>query len=144
MTERGAAAITPEDRDRLRAIADVVFPRTAEMPSASDVGLAGKHVDRVLASVPSLLKQLRRGLSVVDGAPEDVLATLRDREPVAFRTLFLVLASAYYIAPEVQERTGYHGQEARTIDVFELPAYLEDGTLDRVIARGPRWVDAAS
>lgn len=134
--------IGPEQRRRLAAIADVVFPRTAEMPSASDVDASGRLLDRVLRAVPSLVPGLRDALSAAGGTPENALERLRDADPRLFKTLFLVLASAYYVAPEVQERTGYHGQDARKIDFFEVPAYLEDGSLDRVIARGPRWVDA--
>ncbi len=41
----------------------------------------------------------------------------------------------------MQDRVGYHGQEARTIDVHELPGYLEDGSLERVLARGRHYRD---
>ena len=136
------APLTPEERARLARIADAMFPRTDEMPSASDVEVSGRLVDRVLHAVPSLAPGLRGALSAARaGPPEAALAELRERHPREARTLFLVLASAYYLAPEVQDRVGYHGQEARTIDVFELPGYLEDGSLERVIERGRRYVD---
>jgi len=136
-------ALTAEQRERIRALADVMFPRTAEMPSASDVDVSGRLVDQVLRAVPALADGLREALAAADGPASSAFVELRDRHPREARSLFLVLASAYYLAPEVQDRVGYHGQEARKLDFFELPEYLEDGTLDRVIARGPRWVDAA-
>jgi len=54
MTERVTTAISREERERLRTIADVVFPRTAEMPSAGDVGACDMLVDRVVRAVPPL------------------------------------------------------------------------------------------
>jgi hypothetical protein len=136
------AAISRDDRERLRQIADVVFPRTAEMPSASDVGVSEALADRVVGAVPSLGTDLGAALAVTTASGETALTELRDRNRRLFNRLMLLIGSAYYMAPDVKERIGYHGQEARTIDVYEVPAYLEDGTLDRVIERGRRWIDA--
>jgi len=66
---------------------------------------------------------------------------LRDRDPAAFRTLTLVVAAAYYMAPAARQALGYDGQQALRIDPMELPQYLKDGTLDRVVARGPFYRD---
>ena len=140
MTDR-TAANSREDRERLRQIADVVFPRTAEMPSASDVGVSDALADRVVGAVPSLAADLDAALVATTASGEAALAELRQRNRRLFNRVMLLIASAYYMAPDVKDRIGYHGQEARTLDVFEVPAYLEDGTLDRVIERGPSWVD---
>jgi hypothetical protein len=141
MTEKNSAVITREDRERLRQIADVVFPRTAEMPSASDVGACDMLVDRVLRAVPTLAEDTRAALGSTTADGEAALIELRGSSRRLFNRLMLVIASAYYMSSEVRDRIGYRGQEARKLDVFEVPAYLEDGTLDRVIERGPRWVD---
>ncbi len=141
MTERIAATISRDDRERLRQIADVVFPRTAEMPSASDVGVPDALADRVVGAVPALATDLRAAFAATTASGEAALAELRERNRRLFNRLMLLIASAYYMAPDVKERIGYRGQEARTLDVFEVPAYLEDGTLDRVIERGRRWID---
>jgi hypothetical protein len=142
MTELNAEAISRADRDRLRGIADVVFPRTADMPSASDVGACDTLADRVVRAVPSLGTDLHAALAATTGQGEAALIELRDRNRRLFNRLMLVIASAYYMSNEVKQRIGYEGQLAKKIDVFEVPEYLEDGTLDRVIERGPRWIDA--
>jgi hypothetical protein len=143
VTEDATDVIGDERRARLAKIADVVFPRTADMPSASDVGLSGELVDRVLRTVPTLAGALRSALDAMDGPAQNALEKLRDGRPILFRRFMLIVASAYYLSNEVRDRIGYHGQEAKKIDVFEVPAYLEDGTLDRVIERGPLWVEPA-
>jgi hypothetical protein len=140
MTER-TAAISREERERLGQIADVVFPRTAEMPSAGEVGACDMLVDRVVRAVPSLAGDVSAALAATASEGEAALVELRERNRRLFNRLMLVIASAYYLSSEVRERVGYRGQEARTLDFFEVPAYLEDGTLDRVIERGPQWVD---
>lgn len=141
MSEQVADVITDERRARLAKISDVVFPRTAEMPSASDVGLASDLIDRVLRAVPTLAGGLRSALDAMDGPAEGALQSLREGRPILFRRFMLIVASAYYLSNEVRERIGYHGQQAKKIDVFEVPAYLEDGTLERVIERGQFWVE---
>ncbi len=141
MTERVTTAISREERERLRTIADVVFPRTAEMPSAGDVGACDMLVDRVVRAVPPLAADASAALAATASEGEAALVELRERNRRLFNRLMLLIASAYYMSSEVRERVGYRGQEARTLDVFEVPGYLEDGTLDRVIERGPRWVD---
>jgi len=134
--------IAHEDRERLRQIADVVFPRTAEMPSAGDVGTADALADRVVGAVPSLAADLHAALALTGASGEAALLELRGRDRRLFNRLMLLIASAYYMSPDVRDRIGYPGQEARTLDFFALPAYLEDGTLDRVIERGRRWIEA--
>ena len=44
----------------------------------------------------------------------------------------------------MRELIGYPGQEALTIRTWELPAYLEEGLIDAVLARGPVWRDPAT
>ena len=142
MNERSTAAISREDRARLAQIADVVFPRTAEIPSASDVGTCDALVDRVVRAVPSLAADVRAALASTASEGEAALIEIRGSNRRLFNRLMLVIASAYYLSTEVRERVGYHGQEARKLDFFEVPEYLEDGSLDRVIARGRVWLDA--
>ena len=133
--------LSPRERERLALLADTVLPRTDTMPSATDLDVHGALVDRVLRVVPSLAADLRAALAAADGEPDAALEGLRRRQPGAFKTLMLVIIGAYYLSPTAQDRVGYHGQEARTIDVYEVPAYLEDGSLDRVIARGRHYRD---
>jgi hypothetical protein len=135
------ASITREDRARLAKIADVVFPRTAEMPSASDVAVTDALADRVARYVPALAADVHAALAATSADGEDALTDLRGRNRRLFNRLMLFIASAYYLSTDVRQRVGYPGQEARKLDFFDVPAYLEDGTLDRVIERGRRWID---
>ena len=141
MTEPSGDVISREDRVRLGQIADVVFPRTDQMPSAGDVGVGGVLADRVVHAVPSLAVDLHAALSATAASGEAALVDLREHQRRLFNRLMLVIASAYYSSSEVRDRVGYHGQEAKKLDVFDVPEYLEDGSLDRVIARGRRWID---
>ena len=143
MTAGGTeTALLPSERERLAVLADAVLPRTDTMPSAADLDVPNALVDRVLRVVPSLAIDLRRALSAAaDGAPDAALERLRKQQPGLFKTLFLVITGAYYLSATAQDRVGYHGQEARTIDVHELPSYLEDGSLERVVARGRHYRD---
>lgn len=142
MTGPAARSLTDAERARLAKIADIAFPRTSEMPSASDVGLAERLVDRALNAVPSLTSELREALAKMDGADEAAFLALRDTQPTLFKSFMLVMGSAYFMSPDVRDRIGYHGQEAKKIDIYEVPEYLEDGRLERVIERGPLWIDA--
>lgn len=131
-------------RDRFAALADAMFPATEQMPRASTIGIATRLLDRALRVDPRLgeaLARLRRPASGLDARRD--LRDLGEAEPGTFRVFVLVAAAAYYMAPEVRRALGYNGQEALTIDDMELPEYLEDGTLDRVIARGPIYRDVS-
>lgn len=136
--ERGAASI---DRERFERLADAILPAFGTMPAASAVGVAGPLLDRALAALPPVGPVLREILARPTGDVPAFLEELRAARPSQFATLVLVTAATYYLSAEVREKLGYDGQEALRIDVAELPGYLEDGTLDRVIARGPLYRD---
>lgn len=141
MSGPAEAAFGDEDRARLARVADVILPRTPAMPAASEVGVQGALLDRVLAAMPDLAPRLRDALGRVGAEPAAALAELRGRAPDLFKAVMLAVCAAYYLSPAVRERLAYPGQEARTIDVHELPSYLEDGSLERVVARGPLYQD---
>jgi hypothetical protein len=129
------------ERDRLARFADVILPPTESMPAASDVGVQHALLDRVLGAIPALAPLLHQAVMAVGLEPAQTLADLRAHRPAVFSAVMLAVTAGYYLSPRVREFIGYHGQEARTIDVHELPAYLEDGSLDRVTARGPLYQD---
>ena len=54
------------------------------------------------------------------------------------------IVGGYYTDRDVRDRIGYPGQAALTIRSWEYPAYLEDGLIDAVLARGPVWRDPAT
>ncbi len=137
------APIEADERRRFARVAEVILPRSASMPSASDIAVADALLDRVLRAIPSLQARLHEGLAQPETDGEPALAELRARRPPLFSALVLAALAAYYLSPAVRERIGYGGQRALPIDVHELPGYLEDGSLERVIARGRIYRDLA-
>ena len=100
-------------REILERLADVVIPRTAGMPSASDIGLVGMPVEHVLRSRPDLASPLCLLLdSLGDEAPERFVSRLAVANPKAFSVLMQTVAGAYYMDQSVRRRIGYPGQEA--------------------------------
>jgi hypothetical protein len=83
-----------------------------------------------------LLQLLRRARET---APADFLATLHRDDPAGMRVLGLVVAGGYYLSDDVRRRLGYPGQMRHSYDPDAPPDCLEDGTLQRVIDRGPIW-----
>jgi hypothetical protein len=107
--------LTSEERATLAALADILVPAGAGMPSAGDVGLAGEggRVDRVLSLRPDLAAALPAALArwswpLTEAGVESFAA----HEPDAFFVLLQLVIAAYYIDPAVKARLGYAGQEA--------------------------------
>src|SRR5256885_423639 len=102
-----AALVSPEDRETLAALADVLVPAAVNLPAASEIDVAGRWLDRALRALPEIGPDLAR-----------VLAGARDRDPAAearrlhaedqegFRALSLAVTGAYYMHPRVRRRVG--------------------------------------
>ena len=114
------------------------------MPSAADV-LGDERVRFVLNARPDLIEPVRAALRRELG--DDVQARLdalgRD-EPSALGSLQLVIVAGYYTDRRVRELIGYPGQMALDLRSWEYPAYLEEGLIDAVLARGPVWRDPST
>ncbi|WP_394840594.1 hypothetical protein LZC95_26195 [Pendulispora brunnea] len=129
-------------RTRLAALADLLIPADGDMPAASAAGVAGAGVDAVLTARPDLLEPLQFALSIA--AYEDAahaLALLRDKYPLVYSALGELVAGAYYLHPDIQDRMGYRGRQAITIDVTNGGA-MDKGDvelLSPVVQRGPIW-----
>ena len=133
-----AAAIGDPQRDRLRAFADVLIPAAHDMPSASEVGVADRQLDRVLGARPDLADPLARALETVDPADhEGSLARLQDADPAAHEALLLAVVGGYYIDRDVRSRLGYTGQVPVEVRPEIIPNYVDEGLIDPLLARGP-------
>jgi len=143
MTVEGAATLTDEQRANLAAVADRLIPAAHGMPSAGAV-VNDERLRFVLTARPDLVEPLRTALGA---GPADVGARLdmlaRDN-PQALGALQLVIVAGYYTDKTVRELIGYPGQVALSLRSWELPAYLEEGLIDAVLARGPIWRDPAT
>jgi hypothetical protein len=138
-----ATTLSDDERATFVAIADHLIPAAHGMPSAADV-VTSDRLRFVLRSRPDLAEPLRAALRPELGA--DVaqrLATLAD-EPTSLSALQLTIVAGYYTEKRVRELIGYPGQEALELRSWELPAYLEEGLIDAVLARGPVWRDPAT
>jgi len=101
---------------RFAAIADCIIPKTAEMPSASDIGISDllqrkltRYRPDLVAAVGTILRQR------TTQPPADFVERLEIEDPQAFHQLFQAVAGAYYLSPEVRMRIGYPGQEAQML-----------------------------
>jgi hypothetical protein len=128
----------------LGAVADQLIPQAHGMPSA------GVVVDRtrlrfVLGARPDLADPLRATLRPELGDdPAARLAVLERDEPEHHGALVLAVVGGYYTDKGVRDRLGYPGQEAKQLYSWKYPEYMEEGLIDKVLARGPVWRDPAT
>ena len=144
MTLEEASVLAAEERAVLATVADQLIPAVGEMPSAGSV-LSDARLRFVLNARPDLLGPLRAALRPGLGA--DVTARLerlgRD-EPSTLGALQLAIVAGYYTDAQVRELIGYPGQMALDLRTFGYPAYLEEGLIDAVLARGATWRDPST
>ena len=135
------------DGDRLvtlAAVADHLIPEAHGMPSAGAVVDAGR-LAFVLGARPDLRESLIAALRPELGNdPAARLAALGKDEPGNLGALQLVIVGGYYTDKRVRELIGYNGQEAIEVKSWLMPQYLEEGLIDKVLARGPVWRDPAT
>jgi hypothetical protein len=134
-----SAFTDPEQLATFAAIADHLIPAGHDMPSAGAV-VNQQRLAFVIASRPDLADPVLAALRPELGAdPAARLATLAADEPEHLAALQLAIVAGYYSDDEVRNRIGYPGQVARPVQALDFPAYVEEGLLDQVIARGPIW-----
>lgn len=124
------AALSAEDAARFDALADLLIPGDATMPSSSSVPVS-KFVPRVFDARPDLADPVATVVAM-SGAPADVLASLED-QPRLLRALRYTVAGAYYLSPEVRGALGYHPEDARPADVTGFPEWMTEGLLDHLL-----------
>jgi hypothetical protein len=132
------APVDADLRDRLRRFADELIPAAHGMPAASEVGVADRQLDRVLAARPDLAAPLARALAEADPADRDAsIDRLRERDREAHDALLLVVAGGYYIDPGVRRLLGYDGQQPIEVRPEIIPNYVEEGLIEPLLERGP-------
>jgi len=134
--------LTAQLRRQYAAIADFLIPAYQDLPPASAVGIEGELLDRVLKVRPDLIEPLIRGLKATLGQEgRAAISELSTSDPAAADAIFTAVPGGYYLDPGVRQRIGYPGQETLTNEnPYAPPFYATDGTLDRVLARGPIYV----
>lgn len=121
-------------RKVLAGLADVLIPAREGFPSASEAGVAGDGLDRVLDARPDLVAGLERVLGAAGGRdPAAVMVELQAKDQAGFAVLAELVPGAYFMNPRVRALFGYHGQGPRPIE----PGSDYDDLIQPVIERGP-------
>jgi hypothetical protein len=128
----------------LAAVAEHLIPAAGDMPSAAAV-VGADRLEFVLRARADLAEPLRAALAAHLGDdPQVRLDRLGLEDPAALGALQLAIVGGYYTDRRVRELIGYPGQVAIELRSWEYPAYLEEGLIDAVLARGPVWRDPAT
>jgi hypothetical protein len=138
------AAFGADEWAALAAVAGHLIPAAHGMPSAAEV-VGDDRLRFVLTARPDLIESVRAALRPELGDdPQGRLDALGRDEPANLGALQLAIVAGYYTDSGVRERIGYPGQMALTLRSWEVPAYLDEGLIDTVLARGPVWRDPAT
>lgn len=133
-----STALNDDDRKTFAGIADVLIPAAEGMPAASEIGIQGEILDKVLGFRPDLRENLLRGLRAVKGkAAREAAEFLNKNDGTAFGAISLAASAGYYMDPKVRKLIGYPGQENRPYNADETPEYVRNGMLKAVSDRGP-------
>lgn len=137
-------AFDEDGRAAFAAVADHLIPAAHGMPSAGEV-VNDARLGFVLRARPDLMEPLRAALrSELGRDPAVRLTTLEQEDPGHLAALLLTVVGGYYTDKGVRERLGYPGQQAIPVRSGEYPPYLEEGLIDKVLARGPVWKDPST
>lgn len=124
---------------RLLEIAERLVPTTDTMVGAGRVPEAAKYIERALESRPDLGDDL-------DGAVLECTDHLLDAalrgdsvDSPAFDQVATLVIGAYYMNPVARRQIGYPGQLALEYDPMEYVTWVDEGLLDQVMSRGPRF-----
>ena len=132
MSDRSASK-SALDRETLAGLADVLIPSADGMPSASEAGAAESLLDEVLLVRGDLEEPLRTIAAGARGKdPAAEVARLAAEEPELFEALTTAVAGGYFLSPDVRDRLGYPGQQAK-----KLEDDFDQELLQPVIDRGP-------
>lgn len=134
-----------EQRATLAALAGALIPAAGDMPSAPDVDVHGRWIDRSLRARPELSGRLVEILDASAGdEPAAVVERLRATDTDTLEFLLDLVTTAYYMSPKVRKRLGYPGQRADLPLPDEADHYLRDEILAPVVQRGPIYRDPAA
>jgi hypothetical protein len=130
---------TDHQREILAAVADLLIPASDEMPSASAAGVAAEGIDEIAPIRPDLHAAAVEAVEIIGGSPPDSVASLRLAIPDHFAAVSELLASAYFLRPEVARLVGYRSRVAIPLDDELLRRAELRRLAEPVIARGNVW-----
>lgn len=130
---------TERQRQILAVIADLLIPASDEMPSASAAGVASEGIDEIALIRPDLRAVGAEAVELVGGDLPDSVESLRFAIPDHFASVSELLASAYFLRPEVARLVGYRSRIAIPLD-DEVTRRADLRRLAQpVVARGNVW-----
>jgi hypothetical protein len=128
----------------LAVVADHLIPEAHGMPSAGQI-VNEARVAFVLGARPDLADPLAAALRPDLGDDPAARLAVLERDAVDARdALVQTIVFGYYTDAGVRERLGYPGQEAKQLYSWKVPDYVEEGLIEKVLARGPVWRDPAT
>jgi hypothetical protein len=120
-------------------VAGDLLPAAAGLPSAS-TALTERRLLDVLGARQDLASDFWRAVEKLgSGDASAALKQLLVDDPTAYGVLGSVIAAAYYTEPEVMNALSYPGQLSHSYSLDEVPEYVLNGWLQRVIDRGTLW-----
>jgi hypothetical protein len=137
------ATLNTAARATFAEVAEQLIPAAHGMPSAAEV-VNDDRLRFVLRARPDLLEPLRAALRPELGRDAAARLAALAQEPGSLGALQLAVVAGYYTDRRVRELIGYPGQMALDIKSYLVPAYLDEGLIDAVLARGPVWRDPAT
>jgi hypothetical protein len=130
---------TAQERALLGTLADLIVPRDAPMPSATEVDVHTVGVDAVTALRPDLVEPVRTLLERVGARVPDSLATLTTEHPAEFPALAELVAGTYFLEPRVADLLGYRARRALPLGDLQQQRDQLAELVGPVVTRGNRW-----
>ena len=140
MTTQTVGSLTDSERATFAAVADQLIPAAHDMPSAAQT-VNDDRIEFVLRARPDLEQPLKVALRSDLGSNVQARLDALAHEEANLAALQLVIVAGYYTDKRVRELIGYPGQMAIEVKSWLVPEYLEEGLIDAVLARGPKWRD---
>lgn len=130
--------VLEHERRALAGIAEVLIPRADGMPSAGDLDLVNRPLDRVLRARPDLALPIKRLAAECGGDPRQAVLSLELRDPQLFEALLQAVLGAYYMDRRVRALISYPGQRALTLPRVGFGA---EDDLIVMMSQPPRYRD---
>ena len=136
-------AIASDDQiARLRALAAVLIPGTAEMPAADQVPGFDALLRTAVRACGYPATAIAASLDALPATIEwDAVKAFAAGEPDVFAIASTLASAAYYMAPPVLGKLKFPIERQHPAEVEEFVEEYETGILDAVSARGPRFRD---
>jgi hypothetical protein len=130
---------TDHERAVLGTIGDVVIPAGGPLPSATEAGVDGPGIDEIAAIRPDLLEAGRAVVAAVGDQVPTTVAELRGVVPALFSAVTELLASAYFLRPDIAAQVGYRARRAIPLDDEDLRRRELVSLVRPVVDRGNVW-----